>query len=204
MRQTVRFIFVSLEDLINNFILRFEKFNQLKPFLFILTMFAGTVSTAQNLMQPKKETVDALQKIAFLTGNWKGSGYIQMGPQKHSFNESETITLKLNGTIIQIEGEGKDQQNPELTIHQAFAIISYNIQNAKYVMKAFRGDGEQVDADTKLIAENSFQWSFSNPMAGQIKFTITVSGKIWTEIGEISRDDGKNWNKYFEMTLIKQ
>jgi hypothetical protein len=176
----------------------------MKQLLFILTLFAWTVSTAQNLFQPKKETVDAIQKLAFLTGNWKGNGYVQMGSQKHSFNESETIAMKLNGTIIQIEGEGRDLQNPGLIIHQAFAIISYNIQNAKYLMKAFRGDGEQIDADTKLTDDHSFQWSFANPMAGQIRFTITVSDNKWTEIGEMSRDDGRNWNKYFEMILSKQ
>jgi hypothetical protein len=176
----------------------------MKQFLFFLCIFAGTVSNAQNLFQPKKETVDALQKIAFLAGNWKGSGYIQMGPEKHSFNESETIGLKLNGTLIQIEGEGKDQQNPDLTIHQAFAIISYNNQNKKYLMKAFRGDGEQIDADTKLTDDHSFQWSFANPMAGEIRFTITVADNKWKETGEMSRDNGKNWNKYFEMILSKQ
>jgi hypothetical protein len=175
----------------------------MKQFLFILTMLVGSVSSEQNPFQPRKETIDALQKISFLTGNWQGSGYIQMGPQKHTFNQTETIALKLNGTVIQIEGEGKDQQKPELTIHQAYAVISYDMQNKKYLMRAFRGDGEQIDADTKLIDEHTFQWSFVNPMAGQIKFTISVLDNKWTETGEMSRD-GKNWNKYFEMILDKQ
>ncbi len=176
----------------------------MKQLLFVLTMFIGTVTTAQNPFQPKKETTDALQKIAFLTGSWKGSGYMQMGPQKHSFNQTEIIALKVNNTVIQIEGEGKDKQNPEITIHQAFAIISYDIQNAKYLMKAFRGDGGQIDAEATLIDDHTFQWSFSNPMAGQIKYIITVLNNKWTEIGEMSRDSGKSWNNYFEMTLDKQ
>jgi hypothetical protein len=176
----------------------------MKQFLFVLAMFVGTVSIGQSPSQPNKQTVDALQKISFLTGNWKGSGYIQMGPQKHLFNETEVIRLKLNGTLIQIEGEGKDKQNPEITIHQAFAIISYDVQNAKYLMKAFRGDGEQIDAETKLVDDYTFQWSFSNSMAGQIKFTISVRNNEWTEIGEMSRDNGATWTKYLEMTLDKQ
>jgi hypothetical protein len=176
----------------------------MKRVLFVLSMFVGTVLTAQNSLQPKKETVDALQKISFLTGTWKGSGYIQMGPQKRSFNQTETIALKLNGTLIQIEGEGKDDQNPDRIIHQAFAIISYDIQNTKYLMKAFRGDGGQIDADARLTDDHTFQWSFANPMAGQIKYTITVLDNKWTEIGEMSKDGGKNWNKYFEMILGKR
>ena len=176
----------------------------MKQFVFVFAIFVGTVSIGQSPFQPKKETVGALQKISFLTGNWKGSGYIHMGPQIHLFNETEVIRLKLNGTLIQIEGEGKDQQNPEITIHQAFAIISYDAQNAKYLMKAFRGDGEQIDAETKLIDNNTFQWSFSNPMAGLINFTISVKNNQWIEIGEMSRDNGGTWTKYFEMTLDKQ
>jgi hypothetical protein len=176
----------------------------MKQFLFVLITCIWTVSIAQNPFQPKKETIDALQKISFLTGNWKGNGYIQMGPQKHSFTQTEVIKLKLNGTVIQIEGEGKDKQNPEITIHQAFAIISYDAQNTKYLMTAFRGDGEQINAETKLIDSNTFQWSFSNPMAGLIKFTISVKNNVWTETGEMSRDNGTTWTKYFEMILDKQ
>jgi hypothetical protein len=176
----------------------------MKQLLFILTMFVGRVAVAQNPFQPKKETIDALQKITFLTGSWKGGGYMQTGPQKHSFNQTELISLKVNGTVIQIEGEGKDQQNPEMIIHQAFAIISYDLQNSKYLMKAFRGDGGQIDADAVLMDDHTFQWSFANPMAGKIKYTISVLKNKWTEIGEMSRDNGKTWNRYFEMVLDKQ
>lgn len=176
----------------------------MKKSLPILTSFVATDATAQNQFQPKRETTDALQKISFLTGSWKGSGYMQMGPQKHLFNQTEVISLKVNGTVIQIEGEGKDQQNQDMIIHQAFAIISYDIQNSKYLMKAFRGDGGQIDANVKLLDSHTLQWSFANPMSGQIKYTITVLNNQWIEIGEMSRDSGKSWNKYFEMKLDKQ
>src|SRR6516164_573193 len=132
---------------------------KMKHLLVILTPLWVTVATAQSLLQPKKETSDAIKKISFLTGNWKGTGWIQLGPQKSSFNQTENISAKLNGTIIQIEGEGKDQQNPSAIIHQAFAIVSYDMQDAKYLMKAFRGDGGQVDANVKLLDDHTFQWS---------------------------------------------
>jgi len=171
--------------------------------LLFSTSLLWTAATAQNPFQPKQETIDAIQKISFLTGNWKGTGWIQMGPQKSTFGETENISTKLNGTIIQIEGEGRDEQKSDRVIHQAFAIISYDIGNAKYLMKAFRGDGVQIDADAKLIDDHSFQWGFSNAMTGQIKFTVTVINNKWTEVGEMSRDNGKNWFKYFEMVLEK-
>src|SRR5215467_9578884 len=92
--------------------------------LLFSTSLLWTAATAQNPFQPKQETSDAIKKISFLTGNWKGTGWIQMGPQKSTFNQTENISAKLNGTIIQIEGEGKDQQNSGAIIHQAFAIVS--------------------------------------------------------------------------------
>jgi hypothetical protein len=176
----------------------------MKRLLFTLAMIASFFANAQNPFQPKKETIEALQKISFLTGNWKGTGYIQMGPQKHYFNQTENISSKVNGTVIQIDGAGNDQQNPAIIIHQAFAIISYDVQNSKYLMKAFRGDGGQIDAEAALINDHSFQWGFSTPATGQIKYTITVLNNKWTETGEMSRDGGKSWNKYFEMNLDKQ
>jgi hypothetical protein len=176
----------------------------MKQITFIVTMLVATLTNAQSPFQPKKETRDALQKISFLTGNWKGMGWIQMGPEKHSFNQTETIISKVNGTVIQIDGLGRDEKNTEMIIHQAFAIISYDSQNAKYLMKAYRGDGGQIDADAKLIDDHTFQWGFSSQMTGQIKYTISVVNDKWTEIGEMSRDGGTTWLKYFEMTLNRQ
>ncbi|MFI5152880.1 MAG: hypothetical protein ACHQET_06065 [Chitinophagales bacterium] len=176
----------------------------MKQLLITLILFVRIVASAQNSFQPKKETTDAIQRISFLTGTWKGSGWIQMGPQKNTFTQTETISSKVNGTVIQIDGQGKDQQKSDVIIHQAFAIISYDVENSKYLMKAFRGDGGQIDANAKLLDDHTFEWRFSTAMTGQIKFTITVVNNRWTEIGEMSRDNGKNWYKYFEMVLDKQ
>lgn len=167
-------------------------------------MVVATGAAAQNPFQPKKETLEAMQKISFLIGSWKGSGWIQMGPEKHSFNQTENIVSKVNGTVIQIDGLGKDEKNPDLVIHQAFAIISYDSQKAEYLMKAYRGDGGQIDADVTLVDDHTFQWGFSSAIIGQIKYTISVTNNKWAEIGEMSRDGGKTWMKYFEMTLNRQ
>lgn len=176
----------------------------MRKIILALAMFIKIIAFAQNPFQPKAETIDALKKISFLTGNWKGTGWMQMGPEKHTFTQTEAIVSKVNGTVVQIDGLGKDLKNPEIIIHQAFAIVSYDIQNAKYLFKAFKGDGGQIDADAKLIDEHTFQWGFSSPMTGQVKYTISVVNGKWTEIGEMSRDGGKTWLKYFEMQLEKQ
>ena len=176
----------------------------MKKFIFMVLLFIGSAGFAQNPFQPKPETLKAVNKLSFLIGNWKGTGWIQMGPEKHSFDQTETIDSKVNGTVIQIDGLGTDEKNPGNIIHQAYAIISYDLEKKEYLMKAYRGDGAQIDADAKLIDDHTFQWGFSNPMAGRIQFTISIVNNKWTEIGEMSRDGGKTWFKYFEMVLDKQ
>ena len=175
----------------------------MKQSILIFSMFISIVVNGQNSIQPQKETIDALQKVSFLIGTWKGTGWIQMGPQKSFFNQTESIALKVNGTLIQIDGLGRDKEDSNKIIHQAFAIISYDLQNSKYLMKAFTGNGNQIDADVKLINDSTFEWSFSIPMTGQIRYTISVKDKKWSESGEMSRDKGNTWNKFFEMTLDK-
>ena len=51
----------------------------MKHSILIFSSFISIVINGQNPIQPKKETIDALQKISFLTGIWKGTGWIQMG-----------------------------------------------------------------------------------------------------------------------------
>ena len=176
----------------------------MKKTIFFLTMIVAANVFAQNPFQPKTETIKAIEDVSFIIGDWKGTGWIQMGPQKHSFIQTETVISKVNGTVIQIDGLGVDVKNPDIIIHQAFAIISYDIDNKKYLMKAFKGDGGQVDANMKIIDDHTFEWGFSTPMIGSVKYTTSVVNNKWTEVGEMSRDDGKTWFKYFEMVLEKE
>lgn len=176
----------------------------MKTLLLIFASLIGSFAFAQNPYQPKKETIEAIQKIAFINGNWEGSGWIQMGPERHTFTQKETIATKVNGTVIQIDGLGLDEKDPNITVHQAFAIISYDITKSQYLMKAFRGDGAQIDADFKLLDSQTIEWGFTHPMAGKMRYTITVKNNTWVEVGEMSRDGGKTWTKFFEMTLTKK
>ena len=176
----------------------------MKNVFFFLAMAVAAVTTAQNPFMPSEETLTAMEKISFLTGVWTGEGWVQMGPQKHTFSQTENIVSKVNGTVIQIDGLGRDIGNPERVIHQAFAVISYDTEQQKYLMKAFRADGAQIDGVTRLVNDHTFQWGFSNPVVGEIKFTISVQNNTWTETGEMSRDGGKTWLKYLEMILKRE
>lgn len=158
---------------------------------------------AQATLAPSAETRSAMEKIRFMEGNWKGSGWIQMGPQLHEFTQTEAVVFHANGTTLTIDGLGRAADNPDEIIHQAFAVISYDQTADKYLMRAIRADGNHVDADFAVNTDGSITWGFEHPMAGKIRYTIRHDAGKWIENGAMSRD-GKNWTPFFEMQLERE
>ncbi|MBK8969515.1 MAG: hypothetical protein R3D58_09000 [Saprospiraceae bacterium] len=157
---------------------------------------------AQAQLQPSPQILDAMKKIRVLEGDWAGSGWIQMGPQRHEFHQAEHVRFHANGTALTIDGRGTDASDSTQVIHQAFAVISYDQQAGKYLMRAIRADGNHVDADFAVQPDGNIIWGFSHPMAGQIRYTIQFTDGKWIETGAMSRD-GSTWMPFFEMQLEK-
>jgi hypothetical protein len=171
--------------------------------LLVATVLVITLNSfSQSNMNPDSLTINAMDKLSFLTGDWTGEGWIQMGREKHHFSQSETVTQKVNNTVIVIDGQGIDSETKKI-IHQAFAVISFDKVQNKYLMRAFRADGNYIDAVAKVDENGSFVWGFTHPQAGKMRYTISINDGNWVETGEMSRD-GNNWFQFFEMTLSKQ
>jgi len=48
-----------------------------------------------------------MKKLDWLVGHWKGTGWMQMGPQgRKEFTITETVEGKLDGLVLVIEGQG--------------------------------------------------------------------------------------------------
>ncbi|HSK13168.1 MAG TPA: hypothetical protein VK907_08125, partial [Phnomibacter sp.] len=127
----------------------------------------------------------------------------QMGPQRHRYSQSEVVQLKVNGTVLQIDGLGIDAADNKTVIHTAFGIITYDVEQKEYTMRAFRGDGARIDASLRPVDAETIVWGFTHPLGGDMKYTITIRNNEWIEVGEMSRD-GNTWFKFLEMTLHKQ
>ena len=153
---------------------------------------------------PKSKDVQRreMAKLDWIVGRWKGSGWIQMGPQgRHEFTQTETIESKLDGLVLVVEGLGKAKEDGS-TVHTALAFASYDPRANKFRWHAFTPEG-QIEADAK-VGTNTLEWSFQIPQRGQMRYTITRNEKgEWFEIGEMSQED-KTWRKFFEMTLQKE
>jgi hypothetical protein len=154
--------------------------------------------------QPKSKDIQRreMKKLDWFVGRWKGTGWIQMGPQgRHEFTQTETIESKLDGLVLVIEGLGKAKEDGS-TVHTALAFVSYDHHANKFRWHAFTPDG-QIDTEAK-VGTDTLEWSLQIPQRGQMRYTITKNEKgEWFEVGEMSQED-QTWRKFFEMTLQKQ
>ncbi len=173
--------------------------------LFAACVFAFGSASAQ-APDFSAQCKERLQKLEVLSGKWKGSGTVTMGPgHQETFNQTEDVRFKLDGTVLQIEGVGTRPANNEIAFN-ALALINYDVGKGEYAMRSYLRDGRWTDAWFKIENDNTFTWGYAIPgNAGQIRYTITLNdgGKTWSETGEYS-SDGTNWYKVFEMNLTKE
>ncbi|MGA0558080.1 DUF1579 family protein [Larkinella sp. VNQ87] len=157
-----------------------------------------------SLLYPGKslaQSRDAMQKLRFLEGQWKGAAEAILGPgKKVNMVQTENVQMKLNDRVLLIEGTGREQGQ---VVFQALAVAAYDSLNRKYTMKAFRDNGQSTDAYLDVKGENWLEWGF-NTERGKIRYTIRLNSKgQWHEVGEFSPNGGETWYKSFEMTLDK-
>jgi len=145
--------------------------------------------------------------LGFIVGQWKGTGYVEYVPGKRrTFIETENVQSKLGGLVVLFEGVGKDMASaggPEATVHSALAAVSYDDQAKVFRWRAYQMDRDSVhsiDSDAK-VENQMIEWGFQDGRGSTIRFIINLNEKgEWFEIGERSQD-GKTWQKFFEMTL---
>ena len=140
-------------------------------------------------------------KLKYMLGTWVGAGWIVTGPgQRAEFTQTETVQAKLDGTLLTIEGEGRDKGDPTRIVHSAFAVLAYDPAKQQYKYMAFSG-GRYLDLVPE-VGEHGWSWGFDMPY-GKIRYTLDFDAGAWHESGEISRDNGQTWSKNFAMTLKK-
>ena len=144
-----------------------------------------------------------MKKLDWLVGNWKGEGWIQMGPQgRKEFTQTEAIQTKLDGLVLVIEGQGKSKEDGS-PVHTALAFLSYDEGAKTFRWRAFTAEGRQTDTVAK-VGTKTLEWGMEIPERGRVRYTIHLNEKgEWFEVGEIC-PDGQTWHKFFEMTLQRQ
>jgi hypothetical protein len=168
--------------------------------MFVLTTGAPS---APGQLPPPSAQQDAMKKLEFLIGQWKGEGWMQIAGQRRAFKGIEVVQRKLDGLLLVIEGLHSGQvgeKGEEVIVHSAFALVSYDDKPKRYRFQAFTSRGTYEDAEAQL-SDGQLVWGMKVPQFGEVRYTIKLDDKgRWSEIGEVCRD-GKTWQQFFEMTL---
>ena len=112
-------------------------------------------------------------------------------------SQTEDIQYDLDSTIIVIKGIGTS--NGEI-VHDARAIISPADSKNSFDFYSFLSDGRKG----KFLMEKEgdiIKW-YIDTEGGEIRYTITLKGDTYHEIGEFGM--GGQWYPFFEMNLIRK
>ena len=170
----------------------------------ITILLLAVVVNASPAQPPVAAQREAMKKLDFLVGQWKGDGWMEFAPgQRRTFKGTEVVQRKLDGLLVSVEGEHRGQvggKGEEVVVHSAFALVSYDEMAKRYRFQAFTGRGSYEDAEAK-VSDGQLVWGMKVPQFGDVRYTIKLDDKgRWFEIGEVTRD-GKVWQRFFEMTM---
>ena len=159
-------------------------------------MAVAPAALAQQRPGPSPAQLEAMKKLDFLIGKWKGSGWAMADPnQRREYTQTEDVQKKAGGSIVLIEGHGT---MGDTAIHDALAVVDYDEKSGKYRFRAWQASGPPVDTEVK-VGDRTFEWGFESPR-GSVRFRMSQpEPDQWLETGEFLREGA--WVKFMEMKL---
>jgi hypothetical protein len=167
--------------------------------MFVLTLGGAVLAQAPDAAAQR----EAMKKLEFLAGKWQGGGWMEFVPgQRTETTGTELVAFKAGGIVLAVEGlHHADINGNKTVVHDAFGIITFDPAKGSYRFQGFTARGNHEDVEAK-VTEGQLVWAMKTPM-GEMRFTIRLDEQgRWFEIGEMS-SDGKEWRKFFEMTLTR-
>lgn len=150
----------------------------------------------------QQDAEQAMEKLAFLVGNWQGTAQASTGPgQQVNLQQHETVEYRLAGKMLLIEGMGYEE---EKLVFNALAAITFNEQKQEYEMTSWLSTGQNTQAYLLDKGDKKFEWGFEIPQGGMVKYEISLNDQgQWVETGQYS-PDGNQWHPSFSMLLDKK
>lgn len=179
--------------------------NRFASVLAAAALMFASATLASASPQDEENTRAARAEMAKLAplmeGRWKGTGRFRVSRDTTVETESEEIiSLQLGGSALLIEGIHRDARS-KVMVHHAMGLLAWDVGRAQFRMSTALSQGRTGYFPGKLEGR-TFTWTMEGAGGPLTRFTIDLDppGR-WAEIGESSRDGGKTWFKFFEMTL---
>lgn len=149
------------------------------------------------LAQETPKLSGALEPFAPMLGVWRGTAE-GVDPEGAPFTltQTERVGPMLDGDVIVVEGRGYDTAGA--VQFNAFGIISPAAQGESYEMRAYT-DGRAGTYEIVPTADGFF-WTIPLPGNAKVRYTATIDGESWREVGDFIAPDGQS-RRFFEMNL---
>lgn len=143
-----------------------------------------------------------MQKLVpLMEGKWKGSGWVKGPDGERHFTSEETIERRMDGAALVIEGVHREARSG-LIQHHAVGTIAWDATTNDYRMLSALSDGRTGAFPMKLREDGRLVWTIAPQRGPTMRYTITLEPPgTWREEGEMSRDAGVTWVKFFDMSL---
>lgn len=143
---------------------------------------------------------EAMKKLSFLVGRWTGPVTIQRGPgEPLHFTQTEFVTYKLDGLVLQIEGQSTGADGK--AAFSALATISYDDESHTYRFRAYN-NGHYLDTEL-TVPEHGFSWGFTAGPAHIVNTMHLTEKGEWNEVTDVTVGSSPA-HRSMEMTLQKE
>ncbi len=150
-----------------------------------------------------KTKAEKMEKMAFMVGEWAGSGWAIREGRRSEFKSSELIEVKAGGTVFAVTGKHwvEIPGREPLVIHDAYGFLSYDLKDKAFTLTAHLANGM---ANIFVLNENSTGYKWQTPAVGggSNEYEAIFSEDTWIEKG-FEVKDGKR-TQWFEMTLKRK
>lgn len=167
-----------------------------------LVLGLAAVAAAQWQAPDRDLQRDAMDRLAFLEGDWEGSGWVRFGPERSEFVSSERVSYAAGGLAMTILGVHRAPlpDGTQRVVHDALGVLTWSSEDGAYRFVSKLENGFGGDYRAELTESGDLEWSIPVP-GREMRYTIHVDGDRWSETGLLSTDGGGTWSEFFGMTL---
>lgn len=166
-------------------------------YLLVGAMLTGALWGSPAAAQNTSPQNALMQKLDLLKGTWVGETK-GMGPDGKPYvvRQTERVGSMLNGDVLVIEGRG--YRSDGTLAFNALGTVSADAKSGAF---EFRAHAQGRSGTYRMEAiPNGVTWELAAGPQATVRYTITIEGGVWHEVGEYLAKDQPP-RQILEMTL---
>lgn len=160
-------------------------------------LFASVLSLSPVAAQDALPQSTLMQKLDLMKGTWVGEAKgLGRDGKPYVVRQTERVGSILNGEVLVIEGRG--YHGDGTLAFNAFGAVSADTKTGTYDFRAY-AQGRSGTYRMEAIP-NGVKWELPAGPQATMRYTITIEGGVWREVGEYLAKDQPP-RQILEMTL---